>query len=53
MNALIGRKLSMTRLFNEEGAHVPVTVIEAGPWAPASSPKSRNSHQPSVVSDQR
>ena len=31
MNALIGRKLGMTRLFNEEGAHVPVTVIEAGP----------------------
>jgi large subunit ribosomal protein L3 len=31
MNALIGRKLGMTRLFNEAGAHVPVTVIEAGP----------------------
>ena len=31
MNALIGRKLGMTRLFDEEGAHVPVTVIEAGP----------------------
>jgi large subunit ribosomal protein L3 len=31
MNALIGRKLGMTRLFNEEGTHVPVTVIEAGP----------------------
>lgn len=31
MTALIGRKLGMTRLFNEEGAHVPVTVIEAGP----------------------
>jgi large subunit ribosomal protein L3 len=31
MNALIGRKLGMTRLFNEEGSHVPVTVIEAGP----------------------
>ena len=31
MNTLIGRKLGMTRLFNEEGAHVPVTVIEAGP----------------------
>jgi len=33
MNGLIGRKLGMTRLFNEEGAHVPVTVIEAGPCA--------------------
>ncbi len=31
MNALIGRKLGMTRLFNAEGTHVPVTVIEAGP----------------------
>jgi large subunit ribosomal protein L3 len=31
MNGLIGRKLGMTRVFNEEGAHVPVTVIEAGP----------------------
>src|SRR5439155_713859 len=28
---LIGRKLGMARLFNEEGTHVPVTVIEAGP----------------------
>jgi large subunit ribosomal protein L3 len=31
MTGLIGRKLGMARLFNEEGAHVPVTVIEAGP----------------------
>src|SRR5438128_1587686 len=31
MNGLIGRKLGMTRLFDEEGTHVPVTVIEAGP----------------------
>lgn len=31
MNGLIGRKLGMARLFNEEGVHVPVTVIEAGP----------------------
>lgn len=31
MNGLIGRKLGMTRLFSEEGASVPVTVIEAGP----------------------
>src|SRR3989475_6816181 len=31
MNGLIGRKLGMARLFNEEGTHVPVTVIEAGP----------------------
>lgn len=31
MNGLIGRKLGMARVFNAEGAHVPVTVIEAGP----------------------
>ena len=31
MTGLIGRKLGMTRLFDAEGSHVPVTVIEAGP----------------------
>jgi large subunit ribosomal protein L3 len=31
MNSLIGRKLGMTRVFDDEGASVPVTVIEAGP----------------------
>jgi large subunit ribosomal protein L3 len=31
MTALIGRKLGMTRVFDDEGTHVPVTVIEAGP----------------------
>jgi len=33
MNGLIGRKLGMTRLFDDQGTHVPVTVIEAGPCA--------------------
>lgn len=33
MHGLIGRKLGMTRLFDAEGTHVPVTVIEAGPCA--------------------
>ena len=33
MNGLIGRKLGMARVFDAEGAHVPVTVIEAGPCA--------------------
>lgn len=28
---LLGRKIGMTHLFNEEGAMIPVTVIEAGP----------------------
>ncbi len=31
MDAIIGRKLGMTQLFGEDGALVPVTVIEAGP----------------------
>jgi large subunit ribosomal protein L3 len=31
MPGLIGRKIGMTRIFNEEGIQVPVTVIEAGP----------------------
>lgn len=29
--ALIGRKIGMTRLFDEAGRNVPVTVIQAGP----------------------
>jgi len=33
MNGLIGRQLGMTRVFNAEGTHIPVTVIEAGPCA--------------------
>jgi len=31
MAAIIGRKLGMTRIFEEDGTAVPVTVIEAGP----------------------
>jgi large subunit ribosomal protein L3 len=31
MAGLIGRKIGMTRIFNEEGVAVPVTVVEAGP----------------------
>ncbi len=31
MNGMIGRKLGMARIFDAEGRHVPVTVIEAGP----------------------
>ncbi len=30
---LLGKKLGMTRIFDEKGAMVPVTVIEAGPCA--------------------
>jgi large subunit ribosomal protein L3 len=31
MKAIIGRKMGMTQLFTEDGAVIPVTVIEAGP----------------------
>ncbi|MGD8726084.1 MAG: 50S ribosomal protein L3 [Gemmatimonadales bacterium] len=31
MNGLIGRKLGMTRFFDDDGQALPVTVIEAGP----------------------
>ncbi|HYS20584.1 MAG TPA: 50S ribosomal protein L3 [Gemmatimonadales bacterium] len=31
MNGMIGRKLGMARVFGEDGAHVPVTVLEVGP----------------------
>jgi large subunit ribosomal protein L3 len=31
MAGLIGKKIGMTRIFNEDGTAVPVTVLEAGP----------------------
>ncbi len=31
MPGLIGKKIGMTRIFEEDGAVVPVTVVEAGP----------------------
>jgi len=31
MNGIIGRKLGMTRVFDDNGRVVPVTIIEAGP----------------------
>jgi large subunit ribosomal protein L3 len=31
MSGIIGKKLGMTRIFDETGAAVPVTVVEAGP----------------------
>ena len=31
MKGIIGKKLGMTRIFNEDGTATPVTVIEAGP----------------------
>lgn len=31
MKAILGRKVGMTQIFNEDGEAIPVTVIEAGP----------------------
>ncbi len=31
MSAIVGKKLGMTRVFDEDGAAIPVTVIEAAP----------------------
>ena len=31
MKTILGKKISMTQIFDEEGAVIPVTVIEAGP----------------------
>ncbi|MDA2954151.1 MAG: 50S ribosomal protein L3, partial [Actinomycetota bacterium] len=31
MAAIIGRKVGMTQIFAEDGARIPLTVIEAGP----------------------
>jgi|SRR5579863_274354 len=31
LNGLMGKKLGMTQIFNDEGKWVPVTVVEAGP----------------------
>jgi large subunit ribosomal protein L3 len=31
--ALLGKKIGMTRIYNEKGAIVPVTVVQAGPCA--------------------
>lgn len=31
VNSIVGKKVGMTQVFNEDGSVVPVTVIEAGP----------------------
>ena len=31
MRGLLGRKIGMTRVFDESGNMIPVTVLEAGP----------------------
>ncbi len=42
MKGIIGRKLGMTRIFNDQGRAVPVTVIEVGP-CPVIQVKTRDS----------
>jgi large subunit ribosomal protein L3 len=40
MSGLIGRKIGMTSIFDENGKNIPCTVIEAGPvLLPKSEPK--------------
>ena len=29
--AILGKKIGMTQIFDEKGAAIPVTVVEAGP----------------------
>ena len=31
MRGLVGRKIGMTRIFDERGDAIPVTLLEAGP----------------------
>mgnify|MGYP001415163505 CR=1 FL=1 len=31
MKSILGKKIGMTQLFNEDGSVTPVTVVEAGP----------------------
>ena len=28
---LLGKKIGMTQIFSDQGAYIPVTVVEAGP----------------------
>lgn len=31
MSGIIGKKIGMTRIFSDQGIHIPVTVVQAGP----------------------
>jgi len=48
MKGILGKKLGMTQIFDEGGAVVPVTVIEAGP-CPVVDIKSKEKHGYSAV----
>jgi large subunit ribosomal protein L3 len=39
MSGLIGRKIGMTSIFDENGKNIPCTVIEASMLLPKSEPK--------------
>lgn len=36
LKAILGKKVGMTQIFTEDGAMIPVTVVEAGPVCYAS-----------------
>jgi large subunit ribosomal protein L3 len=43
MRGIVGKKIGMTRIFNDKGESIPVTVIEAGP-CPVVQVKTRDKH---------
>lgn len=46
MKGIIGRKVGMTQIFDEEGKVIPVTVIEAGPcWVVQVKTKERDGYE--------
>ncbi len=42
MKSIVGKKVGMTQIFNEDGVMIPVTVIEAGPVVVTQIKKRRN-----------
>ena len=48
MKVLLGKKIDMTQVFNEDGTVVPVTLVEAGPCTVATV-KINPQGKPSVV----
>ncbi|WP_028842803.1 50S ribosomal protein L3 [Thermodesulfovibrio yellowstonii] len=46
MKAILGKKIGMTQIFDEEGRIIPVTVIEAGPcWIVQVRSKEKNGYE--------
>ena len=47
MKAILGKKIGMTQVYDEQGVIVPVTVIEAGPCVKSrSAPKKMTAMKP-------